>query len=863
MAEDADRFLDDHGGNMAQFCRVSGRSPEEILDFSVNVNPEGMPEFLRGAIIRCMETADAYPEPYAESAIQAAAEFHRISPEMIVFANGTNQIIHSLPSALGIRKANIFCPAFVEYEKACRAAAVDCLRIHGERVNNFLPEIEKLPGDDDDGLAVFLANPGNPAGSAISPSLIIKEAKRRKDFLFIVDEAFIEYSAPDFALPPADIPANMIILRSMTKFYGIAGLRLGYAIACPDLIGRIRRALPEWSLNSFAIRAAIEIFKNGETFRRRTYEANRSRRANFAGLLSEIGEVKIYKSETNYFLAETALPSDDICMRLLSRHGIAVRNCSNFHGLEKSSFIRFAVRMESENEMLARALAQELGRSSKRVSIAVKKRKPSLMIQGTGSGVGKSILVSAFCRILLDLGHRVAPFKSQNMALNSYVTLDGGEIGRAQAVQAQACKIEPDPRMNPILLKPNSDTGAQVIVMGKSVSNMGVPEYFRFKEGAFKTVSDAYESLENDFDAIVLEGAGSPGEINLKGGDIVNMRMAQFAESPVLLAGDIDSGGVYASFLGTFCTFEKWEKRLLCGFLVNKFRGDPSLLAPAHNYIENFTGKPVLGVVPFIRDIALPEEDSARIPFDDLSDKDSKTIDAALIMLGRTSNFTDFAPLAIEPDMHVRPVRSASEFGSPDIVIIPGSKSVIGDLRLLRENGLADKILGSARTGAWVIGICGGLQICGNRIEDPHGIESDTKSAKGLGLIAINTVLAREKTLLRLENAKTCLGLDASGYEIHHGLSHAEQDLELAMWRPDGTPIGFAHGKVWTSYLHGLFDDDAFRRKFIDMLRTSLGMPATGEIRKCYSTEAAINRTAKIVRENVDIEFILKKMGLL
>ena len=335
------------------------------------------------------------------------------------------------------------------------------------------------------------------------------------------------------------------------------------------------------------------------------------------------------------------------------------------------------------------------------------------MLQGTCSNAGKSILTAAFCRILLQDGRRVAPFKAQNMALNSYVTPDGGEIGRAQAVQAEACRLDPDVRMNPILLKPESDLGSQVIVKGRAIGHMKVREYYANKPRLWQTVKSCYDSLAAEYDAIVLEGAGSPGEVNLKANDIVNMNMAAHAGAKVLLAGDIDRGGVYASFLGTYATLTPAERELLAGFAVNKFRGDPSLLADAHSYLERATGKPVLGVVDWQPDLGLPEEDSVNFSFIRPAPKHDRTLDLALIQLGHIANFTDFVPFELEPDVTVRKIRHASELGEPDILVLPGSKSVAADLAMLDREGFRPLIRELVARGCHFVGICGGLQLAG------------------------------------------------------------------------------------------------------------------------------------------------------
>ncbi len=345
---------------------------------------------------------------------------------------------------------------------------------------------------------------------------------------------------------------------------------------------------------------------------------------------------------------------------------------------------RIAVRTAEENERLCHALQDALGVTRKSVG---RRMKPAVMLQGTSSNAGKSIMAAAFCRILLQDGYSVAPFKAQNMSLNSYVTRDGGEMGRAQVVQAQACRIDPDVRMNPILLKPSSDTGAQVILMGKPVGNMDVNTYIRYKPEAFTAVKEAYDSLASEHDVIILEGAGSPAEVNLKHHDIVNMTMARYARSPVILVGDIDRGGVFASFIGTMEVLAEWERALVAGFVINRFRGDKSLLDDAINYVERYTGRPTFGVVPYLQDLGLPEEDS--VTFKSGPKEETRpagdVVEIALIDLPHISNFTDFDSLRLEPDVHLSIVREPRDMGHPDVVILPGSKNVIGDLDYLEE----------------------------------------------------------------------------------------------------------------------------------------------------------------------------------
>ncbi|MCD6388019.1 MAG: cobyric acid synthase [Desulfobulbaceae bacterium] len=494
-----------------------------------------------------------------------------------------------------------------------------------------------------------------------------------------------------------------------------------------------------------------------------------------------------------------------------------------------------------------------------------KNNTPAIMFQGTCSNAGKSVLTAALCRILLQDGLSVAPFKSQNMSLNSYVTHDGHEMGRAQVVQAQACRLDPDVRMNPILLKPNSDTGSQIIVNGRPVANMNVADYVRYKTTAFQAAKEAYDSLAAEYDVMVLEGAGSPAEVNLKHHDIVNMAMARYAEAKVLIAGDIDRGGVFASFLGTMEILDPWERNLVAGFIVNRFRGQKSLLDDALTFTLERTGKPVLGVIDYIHDLGLPEEDSVSFKnglFDDKS-KETAEIEISLIDLPHISNFTDFEPFLAEPDVRITVVRSPDDLKNPAAIFLPGSKNVVGDLEFLKKSGLAARILELERGGKCeIIGICGGFQMLGRVIRDPHGIESAGKSISGLDLLDLETVLDRDKTLTLRKGIHLDSGCKVRGYEIHHGrteTSGANEILELD--RNEKAGAASENKKIWGSYLHGIFDSDEFRRWFIDRLRSRLSLEPLGKITS-YNLEPAFDRLAATVRSQIDMETIYRLLGL-
>jgi len=420
--------------------------------------------------------------------------------------------------------------------------------------------------------------------------------------------------------------------------------------------------------------------------------------------------------------------------------------------------------------------------------------------------------------------------------------------------------------MNPILLKPGSDTGSQVIVRGRPVGNMNWQEYVDFKPTAFAAACEAFDGLTEEYDVIVLEGAGSPGEVNLKQDDIANMQMARYAGSRVLLVGDIDRGGVFASFVGTMEVLAEWERKLAAGFIVNRFRGEEAILKDAFDYTERHTGLPVLGVVPFLPDLGLPEEDSVTFKsgfFDD-NRPEGDCVEIAVIDLPHISNFTDFDAFRVEPDVRVRIVRSPGDLNRPDAVILPGSKNVPADLAYLREKGFDRIISDLANNGRTeLVGVCGGFQMIGEKIADPHHIESQGEAIPGLGFLELSTVMALEKTLTRVCAVHIESGEEVHGYEIHHGRTESRGTQPL-LRRKDGEKIGAgsADGRLWGTYLHGIFDADGFRRWFIDRLRVRRGLHPLGEIVGRYDLEPAFDRLAEAVRQGLRMEEIYRLTGL-
>ena len=497
-----------------------------------------------------------------------------------------------------------------------------------------------------------------------------------------------------------------------------------------------------------------------------------------------------------------------------------------------------------------------------------------IMVQGTMSSAGKSLIAAALCRIFHQDGYSVAPFKSQNMALNSFVTADGLEMGRAQVMQAEAACIEPSVLMNPILLKPTSDIGSQVIVNGEVLRVMSAKDYFAYKKNLWQPILDAYNTLSAENDIIVIEGAGSPAEINLKQDDIVNMGLAQKLNAPVLLVGDIDRGGVFAQLIGTLVLLEEQEKVLVKGLIINKFRGDKSILNPGIEMLEQKSGIPVAGTIPYMK-LSLDDEDSLterfKAPLDNSTAK--AMIDIAVIRLPHISNFSDFTVFDSYPDVRIRYVTKACDVGIPDLLIIPGTKSTCSDMQWLRQNGFEGMIRFCAEKSA-VMGICGGFQILGSSIEE------DGLSEKGLGLLPVRTVSGKSKIRTRVKGSlldvKGILaplsGLTIEGYEIHVGLTECEccdgtarhiafvKDSVTGQEKQDGC---FA-GNVYGTYVHGFFDADGVCPALIKALAEQKGV--TVSVQKVKSVREIMNEQydilAQTVRANMDMSYIYDVMGM-
>lgn len=496
----------------------------------------------------------------------------------------------------------------------------------------------------------------------------------------------------------------------------------------------------------------------------------------------------------------------------------------------------------------------------------------AIMVQGTASDVGKSMVVAGLCRIFYQDGLRTAPFKSQNMALNSGITPDGHEIGRAQIFQAEAAGIEPDVRMNPVLLKPTGDRHAQIVLMGKVASHMDAVRYHDFKPQLREQILRVWQSLAQDYDVLVLEGAGSPAEINLRDRDIVNMGMAEMAGCPVILVADIDRGGVFAAIYGTLALLQEHERWRVKGVIINKFRGDVALLTSGLRQIEELTGVPVLGVMPWL-DIDLEDEDGVALQRGKYRQTGAREITIAVVQLPHISNFTDFNALAAQPDVRVRYVRHPDELADCDLLILPGSKNTPGDLQWLRESGLAQAAGQLHRAGVPVFGLCGGYQMLGKSITDD--VESCCGRQPGLGLLPVDTIFAPEKTTTKVaaHSVEALPGwladaadIPLSGYEIHLGETTRHAGCRPALWlEKHGQRVADGavsdDGLVFGTYLHGLFDSDAFTRAVVNGLRRRKNLPPlTSTFSWQDHKRQQFDRLADAMRSHIDIDKIYQIM---
>ena len=759
----------------------------------------------------------------------------------------------------------IFSPTFSEYADACRMAG---LEVAMESVGCSAAVPQSVP-------LVWLCNPNNPTGSVLPREEVLRLAAQSE--LLVLDQSYEDYTL-ETLLTPAEAVAvgNILQLHSLTKKYAVPGLRIGYVVGAPALIGQLRRRLHPWSVNALAIEAAIWLMRHDvkviPDLPAYLAEAQRLR-----GALAALPGITVEPTQTNFMLCRLdehiGFTAAELKDYLAKHHGILIRDASNFEGLTPFHF-RVAAQTREEDDLLIDSIKvsplpspprggdhvlRDAKGSASPPSEGGRGVRP-LMLCGTGSDVGKSVLATALCRIFLQDGYHPAPFKAQNMALNSYATPEGLEIGRAQAVQAEAAGIPCHTDMNPLLLKPQSDHTSQVVLHGKPIGNRDAyhfwkerrrmkneesklptsPEsksYYSFftLHSSLKTeVCAAFDRLAVRYNPIVMEGAGSISELNLRQTDLVNLPMACHADAAVILVADIDRGGIFASVYGSIALQTPEDRARIRGIIINKFRGDLRLFDDGRRMIEELTGVPVLGVIPYYKDIYIEEEDSVSLE-QKRRQPDEGKVNIAVVLLRHISNFTDFDTLERDARVNLFYTNNVDDISRADIIILPGTKATLDDLLELRRNGCAQAIQHVHRDGKTVVGICGGYQMLGQTVNDPDGIEGTIASLPGLGLLPITTTMTPGKTTQQV----TFLfdGQECHGYEIHQGIS----DTDQAILQTDHC-IG--------TYIHGFLDN----APVIDyLLRGKATTPTPIQSHAAFKEEQ-YNRLADHVRRHLDMD---------
>lgn len=842
-----DRLIDlkkelalDHGGDLERVAAVLGVKVDDILDLSTNVNPFGPPSMVRAAAVQSLYHMDRYPDPKAAELQEEIARMSGVPVQRTVVGPGAVELIcrsfKCLKSLLREEQDEVIIPVptFLEYSRAAAAIGFRVKEIPLERKRGFA-----LPQDLDAAVgpqtaAVVLCRPNNPTGRMISDDELapVLDACLSNDAFLLVDECFSDLVEPSTdrsllqELCAAREGRPLILLRSFTKTYAIPGLRLGYLLTAHEGLAQVlRSAAPPWSINSIAQAAGLASLHLPQTASD-LRDHLREERPRLAAGLKELGLTEVM-GEANYLFFSA--PGEPLLREklLLEKPPILIRSCANYPGLTPYDY-RVSVLTREADDRLLSALERVLSTTERDEAPEKRQRDPekgsrahSIMVLGTTSNAGKSFVVAGLCRLFKRLGYRVAPFKAQNMALNSAITPEGLEIGRAQAMQAEACGIAPEADMNPVLLKPTSRTGSQVIVRGEVWKDLSAKDYYRNKGQLWPQVKASFDSLSRRFDVIVVEGAGSPAEINLREGDFVNAGLATRLGIPCLLVGDIDRGGVFASLFGTVALLTDAERERIKGLVINKFRGDRSILEPGERQIEALTGIPVAGCLP-MADIRLDDEDSLSSVLEPSAPPPLPPggTDIAVIRLPRLSNFTDLNVFEHHPRVRLRYVSSPRELGSPHLIILPGTKSTVEDLLWLRSSGLEGKILRAWEEGCPIFGICGGYQMLGQSLSDPEGVEQEAGSVhRGMGLLAAETIFAPVKQ--RRLTQGSWEGTRVTGYEIHMGrTTGVEGKTRPLLQLDDGGTDGLCDetGTVCGTYLHGCLDAPGVVEKLLERL---------------------------------------------
>ncbi len=864
---------DIHGGSpesLAKKFRLDGL-PDIKIDFSVNLNPCGYPDSFNGIFFNPERYAVPYP-PQTAAVTEAliAAELN-IETERIVAGSGATELMGLLLRVLKPSLALYFTPTYSGYEEICSKNFIRTVALAKDlQGKTFSIDTKRVKVSNAD--IVFIGNPDNPTGQIIAKQIILDAATENPEKYFIIDESFMDFSfnAQETSLLSSQLPENLIVLKSLTKFYSMAGLRTGFICASRQIAAQMKEIHDPWPLNGFAA-PAIKAALADKNFFERSRKLTKELREYLANKLEDIRGLECFPSETNYiFCRLEKTSSEDLQVQLMKR-GILIRSCADMEGLDKS-YIRLAVRSRKDTDELCRELIEILGSKNGNHNQPRRKYKDILFV-GTTSDSGKSTLTAAFCRFLADKGLSPCPFKAQNMSLNSFVGIDGGEMGRAQVVQAAACRIPPHSDMNPVLLKPLGDSRSQIIINGKAVANMSAREYYmhkkEFSEQAFRT----FDKLQAQYDVIVMEGAGSPAEINLLEEDFVNMRMAEYANAAAVLVADIDRGGVFASIFGTIKLLPENYRKLIKAVIINKFRGDKSLLDSGIRQIEEYTGVPVIGVMPYLKNLKIEAEDSLALEsFRRKKDNPDALLKIVIVRLPRISNFTDFDAFAGINSIVVKYAENPDDLNDADMIIIPGTKNTIQDMLWMRENHIDRRIIDLAQKGKFICGICGGFQMLGEKIYDPFHMESETEKTEGLGLLPLETILEKEKILKQIEgiSSESCIFCQQAtpfkGYEIHSGVTRViagRTIQEPLKQNSDSLISGMSiDGNIFGTYVHGIFDRTEFRNGLLSLLCKRKGLSDKTVIEESSALEKAfeesIQSLVKAMKDNVNTDALMQ-----
>ncbi len=859
-----EKHINPHGGDPITVARALGMNDqvEVALDFSVNVNPIGTPPALSILLARHDTEITRYPEPHANTAAARLAEVHGISSNAVIVGNGSTEVMSWIVQALKPGKAGWPAPTYAGYSEICAASGIPASSTYIMNPRDgFIIDPQKLAASDADML--FICNPNNPTGVLTESDAILALASDNPSKWIVADESFMDFvpEPKQRSLISPDIPTNLIVVKSLTKFFAIPGLRLGMACGHPSTIGRLRRVQLPWTVNGLAQSLAAHIYSDPE-YIKSTRNATGKDRDYLIERIENINGYNALPAAANFILVE--LPATISVSKLqheLLEQGILIRSCQNFEGLGEQ-YCRLAVRPQEETDALVDAIASIEGTHvSSKPALT-----PAIMVVGTTSNAGKSVLAAGLCRYFARTGLSVAPFKAQNMSLNSFVTPEGGEMGRAQVVQAQAAGLPPHTDMNPVLLKPMGDAGSQVIVNGQPIGNFPARDYYEKKRDMKNAAHRAYDRLAGKHDLVVLEGAGSPTEINLMAEDFDNMAMAEHAGAKVILVADIDRGGVFATIYGTIQLLSPHYRKLMSGIIINKFRGDVTMLHSGIKQIEQLTGVPVLGVLPYIRNLKIDDEDS--LGLDDRKQADDAILNITVIRLPRISNYTDFVAFENTDGVNVNYIDTVEGLGKPDLLIIPGTKNTRADMRFLRETGLADAILELNKAEIPLVGICGGYQLFGTDIADPTGVEGEAGTELGLSLLPISTVLEPRKQLAQVTGATTDTcpfaesGTPFHGYEIHTGITQSsEAGAPLVITEQGGSAVSIPcgalsdNGLIFGCYVHGFFDAPPVRTGLLNWLCERKGIePLTWKSSDGMDSE--FDRLVDLLDKHIDMNRI-------